>query len=113
MMQAPAVKGRTNKRTARLAQLIRIYQTGQVSELMDQTLDKLFSVEAAEAQKDVEELRADLLKFEERFDMTSEEFYNRFEAGEMGDDADFIEWASFFDMYHHAKDRLAALSDEA
>jgi hypothetical protein len=112
MMQAPAVEARTKKRSARLAQLIRIYESGPVSELMDRTLDKLFSVEAAEARKDVEELRADLLKFEERFGMASEEFYNQFEAGEMGDDADFIEWASFFDMYQHSQRRLAALSNE-
>jgi hypothetical protein len=96
-----------------LAQLIRIYESGHVSELMDQTLDKLFSVEAAKAQKDIEELRVDLLAFEERFGMESEEFYNRFEAGEMGDDMDFIEWASFFDMYRNAQSRLAALSEEA
>lgn len=111
MVQAQTIDPRRKKRSARLAQLIRIYESGQVSELMDQTLDKLFSVEAAEAQQDVEELRTDLLKFEEQFGMITEEFYNRFEAGEMGDSADFIEWASFFDMYRHAKERLAALSD--
>lgn len=108
-----AVDPRTKRRSERLAQLIRIYESGQVSELMDRTLDKLFSVEAAEAQKDVEELRADLLRFEERFGMTSEDFYTRFEAGEIGDDADFIEWASFFDMYQNAKSRFEALSNAA
>lgn len=112
-MQAHTVDPRTKRRSARLAQLIRIYESGQVSELMDRTLDKLFSMEAAEAQNDVNSLRADLLKFEERFGIKSEEFYTRFEAGEMGDNADFIEWASFFDMYQNAKERLAALSDAA
>lgn len=112
-MQTQTVDPRTKRRSARLAQLIRIYESGQVSELMDRTLDKLFSVEAAEAQKDVEELRADLLRFEDRFGMTSEDFYIRFEAGEMGDDAHFIEWASFFDMYQNAKSRFEALSDAA
>lgn len=110
-MQLQTLESRTKKRSARLAQLIRIYENGQVSELMDRTLDKLFSVERAEAQRDVEELHAHLLKLEERFGIASEEFYARFEAGEMGDDADFIEWASFFDMYQNAKGRLAALSD--
>jgi len=37
-------------RRARLAQLIRLYEQGQVSDLMDRTLYKLFSVEAAEDQ---------------------------------------------------------------
>ncbi len=111
-MQMQTAETRTKKRSSRLAQLIRIYESGQVSELMDRTLDKLFSVEAAEARKDIEDLRADLLRFETRFGMESEEFYNRFEAGEMGDDGDYIEWASFFDMYRNAQGRLAALSDE-
>ena len=112
-MQVQAMPSRTHKRSARLAQLIRIYEHGQVSELMDQTLDKLFSMEAAEAQKDVEEFSAVLLRFEERYGIESNEFYDRFEAGELGDDADFIEWASFIDMYRHAENRLAALRDEA
>lgn len=112
-MQAHTVDSRMKRRSARLAQLIRIYESGQVSELMDRTLDKLFSVEAAEAQRDVDELRADLIGFEKRFGMASEEFYDRFEAGEMGDDADFIEWASFYDMYQNAKSRFDALSDAA
>lgn len=112
-MQIQAMPTRTHKRSARLAQLIRIYENGQVSELMDQTLDKLFSVEAAEAQRDVEEFSAALLKFEKRFGMESNDFYDRFEAGELGDDTDFIEWASFIDMYRHAESRLAALRDEA
>ncbi len=112
-MHTPAAEIQTKKRSSRLAQLIRVYESGDISELMDRTLDKLFSIEAAEAQKDVEELHADLLRFEDRFGMKSEEFYNRFEAGEMGDDTDFIEWASFFDMYRHAKSRLSLLGGEA
>ena len=112
-MQAQTMDSRTKKRSERLEQLIRIYESGQVSELMDQTLDKLFSVEAATVQSDIDELRADLLKFEEIYSMKSEIFYAKFEAGEMGDDADLIEWASYFDMYRNAKNRLAALSGDA
>ena len=55
---------------------------------------------------------AALLAYEERFGMASEAFYQRFEAGELGDRADFIEWASFYDMLQNAKKRLQAVSDE-
>lgn len=41
----------------------------------------------------VEEMRERLAAFEERYSMRSEEFYDRFRAGELGDDADFIRWA--------------------
>ncbi len=97
-------------RKARLAQLIRLYQEGMVSDLMDRTLYKLFSVEADEERKSIEELRVDLDEFEDRFGMKSSEFYDRFEAGEMGDDADFIEWASYYQMYERAMKRLELLT---
>lgn len=110
-MQAQLSDTRTKRRSARLAQLIRIYERGPISERMEDTLEKLITLETAEAQRDVDELSADLLKFEERFGMESQAFYERFEAGELGDDMDYMEWAAFFNMYQHAKERLAALGE--
>jgi IMP dehydrogenase/GMP reductase len=110
-MQAQMSETKKKRRSVRLAQLIRIYERGPVSERMEDTLGKLISLEAAEAQRDAEELSADLLKFEERFGMESQAFYKRFEAGELGDDMDYMEWAAFFNMYQHAKERLEALSE--
>ena len=111
-MEAQLPETRMKGRSSRLAQLIRIYEAGQVSELMDRTVDKLLSVEETEARQDIEDLTAALLAYEERFGMASEAFYQRFEAGELGDRADFIEWASFYDMLQNAKKRLQAVSDE-
>ena len=34
-----------------------------------------------------------LLSYEQRYDMTSDEFYSRYKRGEMGDDMDFVRWA--------------------
>ena len=97
-------------RTSRLAQLIRLYESGQVSDRMDRTLDKLFSVEAVEEQKIVETLRSDLDKLEARFGMESPDFFARFEKGELGDDMDFMEWASLYQMYMRANQRLELLT---
>lgn len=44
------------------------------------------------------DLETRLRTFEVEFGMGSEEFYARYEAGELGDAAEFIEWASFYDM---------------
>lgn len=111
-MEAQLPETRMKRRSSRLAQLIRIYEAGQISELMDRTVDKLLSVEETEARQDIEDLTAALLAYEERFGMASEAFYQRFEAGELGDRADFIEWASFYDMLQNARKRLRAVSDE-
>lgn len=100
----------TTSRLSRLQRMIRIYEAGQVSELMDRTLDKLFSLEAYEEEKAIKTLRGDLDELEARFGMESSDFFERFERGEMGDDIDFIEWASLYQMYEHASQRLALLT---
>ncbi|MDO8616481.1 MAG: hypothetical protein Q7T33_12220 [Dehalococcoidia bacterium] len=39
----------------------------------------------------------DLKDFEEKFGMSSKEFYEKFSRGEMGDDQDVIEWAGLYE----------------
>ena len=39
-----------------------------------------------------------LRKFEEKYQMRSQEFYQRFQAGELGDSADFFEWNTYYEM---------------
>jgi hypothetical protein len=43
-------------------------------------------------------LRDQLAVFENRYGLTTPEFYERFEHGEMGDDADFFEWSATWEM---------------
>lgn len=102
----------TETRLSRLERLIKLYQGGHVSTLMDRTLDKLFSVEAAEAQKTIDILRTDLDELEARYGMESSAFFERFDKGEMGDAMDFIEWASLYRMYMRASKRLELLTGE-
>jgi hypothetical protein len=40
-----------------------------------------------------------LAKFESRFELTSEEFFDRFTKGRMDDSEDFIEWANDYRHY--------------
>lgn len=101
----------TTHRSTRLERLIRLYETGQASEFMDQVLDKVFAQEAAEEETLIAQLRADLDRFEARYGLDSGAFYERFSRGEMGDDADFVEWASVYDMVASSQARLALLTD--
>ncbi|MFZ1757036.1 MAG: hypothetical protein WBO46_21225 [Caldilineaceae bacterium] len=48
---------------------------------------------------DLLELAADLRGFEEKYEMASDEFYRRFQAGEMGDDMEIIEWSALYELY--------------
>lgn len=49
----------------------------------------------------LEGLIATLQQFEDKYGMSTVEFYARFVAGKMGDAHDFIKWAGAFQSYTH------------
>lgn len=49
----------------------------------------------------LDELVATMHAFEERFGMSTVEFYARFAAGKMGDSIDVMKWAMTYDAYNH------------
>ncbi len=101
--------GATARRLRRLAEL---YQQGQASELMQRTLDKLLSYEADVCRAQRRELQSDLAEFERRYDLSSEEFYRRFQAGQTDDRMDYVEWASLVQMANNLRERLRLLTGE-
>lgn len=44
---------------------------------------------------------ADLKAFEQKYGITTIEFYARFNKGLMGDSQDFIGWAAYFEAYQY------------
>lgn len=96
----------------RLARLARLYEQGQVSQLMDQTLDKLLAHEAEQSRAQLGELKTDLAELEQRYGMSSEEFFARYQAGQTDDRMDFVEWASLVQMAANLRQRLRLLTGE-
>ena len=47
-----------------------------------------------------------LVEYERRHNMTSADFYARYERGELGDSAEFIEWAGDYYHYLQVKEEL-------
>jgi transcription initiation factor IIE alpha subunit len=72
--------------------------TSIASELLSQVLlmDKQRLAEAEEIQS--RELAALLQKFEDQYQMDSQSFYQKFQAGTIGDSADFFEWNTYYEM---------------
>ena len=103
-------EARATNRLTRLKRLIAIYESGAVSDFMDNVLDKVFAQEAADEEALIERLTANLDKFEAKYGMSSLEFYTRFRSGELGDAMDFMEWASLYDMHEGAVERLSQLT---
>jgi hypothetical protein len=97
----------------RLHALAELYQQGHVSELMERTLEKLLHHEAAECQAQLRQLQADLAEFEQKYQRSSAEFYQQFQAGQTGDEMDYVEWASLVQMANNLEKRLRLLTGEA
>ena len=96
----------------RLQMLAQIYQKGQASALMERTLDKLLAHEADVCRTQLSQLQADLAEFEQRYSLSSAEFYRRFQAGQTDDRMDYVEWASLVQMAQRLQERLRLLTGE-
>jgi hypothetical protein len=44
------------------------------------------------------EMEQQIKAYEMQYQMSSDEFYRRFQAGELGDSADFFEWNAYYEM---------------
>ena len=97
----------------RLHALAELYQQGQVSDLMDRTLEKLLRHEAEQCRVQLSQLQADLAEFEQKYHLSSSEFYRRFQAGQTGDEMDYVEWASLVQMVENLSKRLRLLIGES
>jgi hypothetical protein len=97
----------------RVQLLEKLYEKGQGSGLLDLTLDKLFAYELHNTRQQLEELEQDLAEFEERYALSSREFYERYQAGEMGDEMDYVEWASLHQMTERLRERIELLESTA
>ncbi len=72
---------------------------------------KIIACQTAELKKSLLGLRLDLQTFEKRYQMPSEQFYLRFQAGELNDDEDFMLWAGTYELLRGSEARLSKLTD--
>ncbi|EDN70339.1 hypothetical protein BGP_5822 [Beggiatoa sp. PS] len=86
-----------------------IFSNLTVDPVLDMSINKLLARESTR----MNELKTRLLKqvtmFEQTYSMVSNEFYTRYEKREMGDDMDFVEWASTVEMLTNVDNRLKIL----
>ncbi len=96
----------------RLEYLESLYRQGYQSEVVDRSLEKIIAIEKDEAQQKLTELGQRLQAYEIQYQLSSSEFYRRFQAGEMGDEMDFVEWSIFYEMYVSVQKRLETLQQQ-
>jgi hypothetical protein len=78
-------------------------------EEFDQLLAKLLEVRLSQQKRLLQQYARDLNAFELRFEMETPSFYRRFEAGELGDNMDYFEWAGLFELYQEVKRKVERL----
>ncbi len=86
---------------------------GQTDIALAYTVNKLLEREKAQLAQTLDRLNARLKEFELRYNMSSQDFYLRFERGELGDDMDLIEWSATWEMAGHARQAFETLQDES
>jgi len=85
---------------------------GGTDTTLDVVLDKLLDRKKVELARRRDEMRFELDAFENRYGMASQEFYAKFEQGELGDSMDFLEWSATWQMYGNLIKYLGVLSAE-
>lgn len=73
---------------------------------LDRILGKLLDVALSQHRLRLERYERDLREFEQRYEMESAVFYQRFEAGELGDDVDFFEWAGLCELRQDIQEKI-------
>ena len=68
--------------------------------------------ELAVSREQLEQMQNDMRQFEQKYDLSSDEFYRRYQAGETDDRMDYVEWASMVQMAENLRARLQLLSKD-
>jgi hypothetical protein len=68
--------------------------------------------EADLCRRRLSEVQGDLAALKERYGLASDEFHRRYQAGQMDDRMDHVEWASLVQMRDNLRERLRTLSGE-
>jgi hypothetical protein len=90
--------------------LAELYEKKQVSSLTAQTLNKAVEYEVSQSRSQLTEIEKVLIDYEKQFNVSTAEFFERYQAGQTDDSAESVEWASLAQMAESIRKRLAVFS---
>ena len=96
----------TWEKVRRLEEYLALSDSG-VDPVVETTINKLPARGSSRMVELKTRLTNDLLEFEERYALRSDDFYRRYEAGELGDAIDYVEWAATLEMLANVERQLA------
>ena len=77
--------------------------------VISQTINKMLEYKIREYDEEINRLNKVLKKFERKYKKESSVFFDEFNKGRLGDDMDFIEWSSLYQMRSRLIEKKAEL----
>jgi hypothetical protein len=87
----------------------------KMKRILDQYPDKevffrdIIKNQINELKNGIHNIEIDLKELEQRYQLSSEDFYHQFKNGELGDQEDFMLWAGIYEMQLENKKKLVEL----
>ncbi len=70
------------------------------------TMNKMFKVELDMVRREIRQIESSLAELEKRHNMSSDIFHVKFNAGELGDDREYIKWYAYKDTHNKLMERV-------
>lgn len=86
-----------------------LYAEGFHDTFLDNALRKIIARQIARDEADLKRVNEALTEFEHQYGLTTAEFWQQFQAGQMADTADFMEWNVLCKMQQRINSRLSIL----
>lgn len=99
----------TEKELSKLANLVK---SGQSSDSLARNIHKLVGLEINQLEIDLLATEKDLREFEKQYNMSTADFFQKWQGGQISDSMDYTEWASLAQMAENLRKRLELLKGE-
>ncbi len=76
---------------------------------MEQLILKLQPNYISRLEREIARMQFAISKYEIKYNMTSDVFYQKIENGELGDDKDFVMWSGIYELLSDSKRQLSHL----
>jgi len=90
-----------------------LVSTGKnVDKVFANSISKIYQREIRKSNEMINSLTNQLEMFENKYNLKSNDFIKKYESGILGDDIDFVEWSSTYDMWVNACKELDILKNK-
>ena len=72
--------------------------------------DDVIKYEISELKKGIMNIEIEIKKYEKKYALSSNDFYQKFEKGKLGDKNDFMIWSGIYEMQLRNKSKLEELT---